>query len=304
MTIDELLSAAGLTANDEIPVWDAEATGEPTKKITAQQLATAVVALANLVTGVKGDAEGSYRHGNVNLTPTNIGAVNKAGDEMTGNLYLNRRAADAGSFRFGTKAGSNANYISIDQNDWGIMFYTLPVKNASSGTLRSACFIFNQFSPNSDGTRSAYNESYKLPAVDVGRTSNGNYNILTSKDAVTIPQGGTGANTAPQACDNLGAAQCILFASSDTTPALIYAKLGNLALNKPAVCRMYDATITAVSGGKITHGSFGTVLRSGTNTFYFFVNQVGGDKLFSFVSTITASSIIVGNAYQYSGTVL
>ena len=75
MTIHELLQAAGLTANDEIPIWDVDGTGEPTKKITAQQLAAAVVALANLVTGVKGDAEtGGYRTGNVNLTPANIGA--------------------------------------------------------------------------------------------------------------------------------------------------------------------------------------------------------------------------------------
>lgn len=55
MTIDELIAATGLTANDEIPIWDAEATGEPTKKITAQQLATAIVALASLVTSVNGE---------------------------------------------------------------------------------------------------------------------------------------------------------------------------------------------------------------------------------------------------------
>jgi hypothetical protein len=88
MTIHELLAAAGLTANDEIPIWDAEATGEPTKKITAQQLAAAVVALANLVTGVKGDKESNYRQGNVNLTPANIGAVAKSGDTMTGKLVV------------------------------------------------------------------------------------------------------------------------------------------------------------------------------------------------------------------------
>ncbi len=45
MTIDELLAAAGLTANDEIPIWDAESTGEPTKKITAQNFATAIATL-------------------------------------------------------------------------------------------------------------------------------------------------------------------------------------------------------------------------------------------------------------------
>lgn len=50
-----------MTANDEIPIWDAEATGEPTKKVTAQQLAVAVVALA---------------------------AVAKSGDTMTGPLIV------------------------------------------------------------------------------------------------------------------------------------------------------------------------------------------------------------------------
>lgn len=53
MTIDELLSLAGLTTNDEIPVWDAEAVDEPTKKIKAQNLAASVKALAGLV----GEAE-------------------------------------------------------------------------------------------------------------------------------------------------------------------------------------------------------------------------------------------------------
>ena len=38
------------------------------------------------VTGVKGNDESSYRTGNVNLTPANVGAVNKAGDTMTGDL--------------------------------------------------------------------------------------------------------------------------------------------------------------------------------------------------------------------------
>ena len=41
---------------------------------------------AGNVTGVKGNAESSYRSGNVNLTPENIGAVAKSGDTMTGTL--------------------------------------------------------------------------------------------------------------------------------------------------------------------------------------------------------------------------
>ena len=53
MTIDELISLGILTANDEIPVWDTEAAGEPTKKISAQNLAASVATLADLV----GEAE-------------------------------------------------------------------------------------------------------------------------------------------------------------------------------------------------------------------------------------------------------
>lgn len=40
------------------------------------------------VTGVKGAVETAYRTGNVNLTPENVGAVNKSGDTMTGNLNI------------------------------------------------------------------------------------------------------------------------------------------------------------------------------------------------------------------------
>lgn len=45
------------------------------------------------ITGVKGNAESSYRTGNVNLTPANIGAVNKTGDTMTGRLILQQGSA-------------------------------------------------------------------------------------------------------------------------------------------------------------------------------------------------------------------
>lgn len=47
MTIHELLQVAGLTASDEIPIWDAEATGEPTKKITATNMALSMMVLSS-----------------------------------------------------------------------------------------------------------------------------------------------------------------------------------------------------------------------------------------------------------------
>ena len=47
-TIDGLNAVTSLTANDKVPVWDAEASGEPTKKITAQNMAASVKSLASL----------------------------------------------------------------------------------------------------------------------------------------------------------------------------------------------------------------------------------------------------------------
>lgn len=51
--------------------------------------------VAGEVTGVKGNAEGSYRVGNVNLTPANIGALALSGGTLTGNLASRRIAPSA-----------------------------------------------------------------------------------------------------------------------------------------------------------------------------------------------------------------
>ena len=49
MTINELVALTGLTANDQIPVWDAEAAANGrTKKISAQNLANTIGPLAGL----------------------------------------------------------------------------------------------------------------------------------------------------------------------------------------------------------------------------------------------------------------
>lgn len=43
-------------------------------------------AQANTVTGIKGNAESSYRTGKVNLTPANVGALPLTGGTLTGTL--------------------------------------------------------------------------------------------------------------------------------------------------------------------------------------------------------------------------
>ena len=51
-------------------------------------MAKVKAAIAATVTGVKGNAESTYRTGQVNLTAANVGAVDKSGDTMTGTLTL------------------------------------------------------------------------------------------------------------------------------------------------------------------------------------------------------------------------
>lgn len=172
MTINELLALANLTANDEIPVWDAEATGEPTKKITAQQLAASVVALANLVTGVKGGAESSYRTGNVNLTAANIGAV----------------------------AAYNTSSDNID-DDWGQSIKTFdpvpsgtPPENSANITLLS---LGNQYS-----RRRELAFPYASDSIYYRRKIDNNFSdwrAIIKNGAVPITTGGTGATTAAAA---------------------------------------------------------------------------------------------------------
>ena len=263
-----------------------------------------MVALANLVTGVKGNAEGSYRNGNVNLTPANIGAVNKAGDTMSGNLNINRAAASDESVRFGTTAGQSSDFISINQNDWGIMYYVLPVKKVSDGTLRLARFSFYEYSPNSDGTRSANAEIYNLPNVDVGRTSDGRYDILTSKNAVTVDQGGTGATTAPMARENLNAAACIRLNSSDNTPEKLLAQLSLLSVGETALVHAAGSALNMLTGKTIGLATSGMVFRNSTNEFYFDLTRNNGQTRWAFGTTITATVITPGTVYQYQGTAM
>lgn len=61
--------------------------------------------VAGEVTGVKGNAEGSYRVGNVNLTPANIGALALSGGTLTGNLSSRQIAPSANNtYTLGTSS--------------------------------------------------------------------------------------------------------------------------------------------------------------------------------------------------------
>lgn len=76
-TIDGLNSVTSLTSQDKVPVWDAEASGEPTKKITAQNMAASVKTLGSLVntTEMNNALAGKQNTLTFDTTPT-TGSIN------------------------------------------------------------------------------------------------------------------------------------------------------------------------------------------------------------------------------------
>ena len=79
--------------------------------------------------------------------------------------------------------------------------------SGSATNVTTGRWIFQEYSPNSTANTSTTGkcEWYQLPIVTTGLTEVKKYDILTSKNAVTIDQGGTGATTAAAARTNLGA---------------------------------------------------------------------------------------------------
>jgi hypothetical protein len=65
--------------------------------------------------------------------------------------------------------------------------------HGATDTVTKGQFSFREFSPNSTAaaTTTGKYETYRLPAVKVGRTDHGDYTILTTRDTVTVAQGGT-----------------------------------------------------------------------------------------------------------------
>lgn len=108
----------------------------------------------------------------------NLGVVSKSGDTITGALY---RQGNAGAIGLAIGTASNQENVSIISVGDGTEFNR---------------FAFRQYGTN--GNR----ENFNLPNTTTP-AANVNYSILTSKEAVTIAQGGTGATTRAGAVDSL-----------------------------------------------------------------------------------------------------
>lgn len=136
---------------------------------------------------ISGNA-GSVAWGNITDKPS-FNYLPLSGGTLTGYLTLQN---DATYPRLLFKSNS--------YNDpQGEMFYRILSDEASSN------FLFRQYCRSSEdySLLSTY-EDFKLPQTTADRAYSGYYDILTTKSAVTVAQGGTGASTAAGARENLG----------------------------------------------------------------------------------------------------
>lgn len=148
----------------------------------------------------------------------NLGAVNKAGDTMTGMLCV------PSPFRI-----TGATYPAID-------VYTTDINTAIGGVVFSASdrrFYFTQYNTDMDGDTARYKENFCLPKPDSGLTETKWYSILSNKTPVTVAQGGTGSSNGATGLKNLFAAGSTILSSyqyGDTLPS--DATVGRVFLKK------------------------------------------------------------------------
>lgn len=149
---------------------------------------------------------------------TDTDTKNTAGStNSTAKLYLIGATSQANNAQTYSNSNfyieeGNPHVCQTAKNGAAIWYHITDKPTASGGKYgvqwlnvvnNSGRFYFGQYS-GTDSSITKYREVYALPQTDSGRTSTSNYDILTSKNAVTIAQGGTGKTTAAAAWTALG----------------------------------------------------------------------------------------------------
>lgn len=129
------------------------------------------------------------------------GIVNTGAQTLAGAKNFLERPTMGGSIRYPGIIFASVNGSQIGEL---VGLEYIDTGSATFGQMGDACWSVEVHGNDGNGGISSYRERYLLPFVTVGRTNSANYNILTSKSAVTVAQGGTGATNAAIARSNLG----------------------------------------------------------------------------------------------------
>lgn len=160
-----------------------------------------------------GSSDGKYRQYFFETTPTGLSSqetlkilsAKNVVDNLTSTSTSDVLSANMGKTlndsKLNLSGGTLTGSLTLGNN-------TLIFKNGDrrTGLILNSSGQFHIYSYPSDNTdaNTTNREWYYLPAPTAGRTSQGQYSILTSKTPVTVDQGGTGADTAAAARTNLG----------------------------------------------------------------------------------------------------
>lgn len=241
------------------------------------------------------------------LTPSDIGAVDKNGDTMTGAIYFPSQSgvySSTGSSVFNFQRGASEN---TDDKLGAIVLNT----TASHGKRAPRSMMFRTYSYD-DNTGDIINnkEQYSLPAVETNLSEDKSYSILTTKSGAI-----TDSTDQKNARANLNAVARIVLVAGDVkstdaaTASAIYDKLSVLNGQETATVYLHGDVMVKLTNGKLSIGnhSFGFVERHGgssstENTYHFWVATLVGKEQYVFTVTITSSTISYGDVYKYTGT--
>ena len=198
------------------------------------------------------------------------GYVAKTGDTMTGVLVANNFVSKYG-VEFQNSSGTNVGGIFQD------------MEGANQ-------FYMDEY------TASGVRECYLLPTPNA--TSTSFYDILTTKSAVTVAQGGTGATTAAGARTNLGLGSMATEDSGDYLELAGGTMTGPITLNNGvAMSTAQEAGWTMNQFGNITHR------RANANDYLGIVGSSGDPIRFYYdTGEVTAGSVSVLKSDTAAGT--
>ena len=172
---------------------------------------------------------------------------------------------------------------------------------ASTVNSKKVCdrMYFREYSYNSTtGAAIEYWDQYRLPVVTADKTSSDSYEILTSKSAVTIAQGGTSATTAGAAANNLLLGLPTWTANpNDDTYFIRRDTAGGDAFGQVKASTIYNYI-----AGKTTVSNTWTAGTTAGPTIKTTVNGVAGTAVAIPSASKTASGIVTTGDQYFNGT--
>lgn len=219
---------------------------------------------------------------------TNIGAVAKSGDTMTGNLTMPHLNVQSGS-----------RYTNIHLRDSNGVPRGLIWSDGESGRI-----FFRSINPNvaSGDVESIYTEYFLYQStLTSGSVS---YKIYSERDTIPVDHGGTGATGVTNAVENLGVA--LAMNDDEWTLATMYPKMTKVPVPGSALLWVSSTVSKLLSGNKIN--SYCTIVASRTNanSWRFLAFSNDGNIYNWGLSGWTSASATptIGTVYKLTGTAI